>query len=536
MSGTTRADPKSVAGKSLPIEERPDVLVVGAGPAGLAAAIACARAGLAVVQVDENPVPFAVMGDEVPLHYGQAMSAAARNRNAMMEAFVASEPRIAEAFEAGVDLRLGVSCWGLYARGEALRWTPGLTAGLADEARAWLVEPRHVVLACGRRDMGLAFPGWDKPGVFGATAALTLARRYGAFAPRRVVVLGATTPALAAAHDLAAQGVEIAAIVEQAQEAPGDPGLIAALRARGVALLSGHVLREAVGEASVEAALVCALDAQGRPVGEERRIACDGIMLAVGASPVIDLLDAAGGAVAFQADRGGYAPRLDAGQLASLAGVYVVGDGAGLWDAKTLDRRIAEAEGERAAAAILGDAGARVSPPPAPAYDLSAYRLGWARASVVHARGAAYVCQCEEVTARELLELRPPRYLDVPPDQRNDRSLETLLGAGPPHPDQVKRLTRAGMGVCQGRRCREQVAALLALQSGETLGAIPLAGYRAPTRPLRLSQMAGLAEDPALAEHWDTWFGMAAQWRPFWEVPAHYTVAGNDATQPAASE
>jgi thioredoxin reductase len=519
VSEPARADPKSVSRRRLPVEERPDVLIVGADPAGLAAAIACARAGLAVVQVDENPVAFATMGDEMPLHYGQTMSGPARNRNAALEAFVASEPRIAEAFEAGVDPRPGVACWGLYANGAAMGWMPGLVAGLTDEGRAWLIQPRHVVLACGARDMGLAFPGWDKPGVVGATAAAALATRYGAFAPRRVVLLGATTPALAAARDLAAQGVAISAIVEQASAAPGDPALLAALRARGVEALTGHVLREAVGDAGVEAALVCALGAQGRPVGEERRIACDGVVLAVGATPVIDLLDAAGGAVAFQPERGGYAPLLDAGQRSTLPGVYAAGDCAGVWDSKTLDRRIAEAEGERAAA-ILGAVEAPAAAPPAPGYDLSAYRLDWARASIVHARAPLHVCQCEEVTARELLELRPPRY----------------LGAGPPHPDQVKRLTRAGMGLCQGRRCREQVAALLALQSGEALAAIPLAGYRAPTRPLRLSQMAGLAEDPPLAEHWDTWFGMAAQWRPFWDVPAYYTVAGSDPAQPAASE
>lgn len=98
---------KSVAGRTLPVEERTKLLVVGAGPAGLAAAIAAARNGLSVVLADENPVSFKTMGDEVPLHFGQGMAGAARNRNAMMEAFVASE--------AGVDVRLGTECWDLTA-------------------------------------------------------------------------------------------------------------------------------------------------------------------------------------------------------------------------------------------------------------------------------------------------------------------------------------------------------------------------------------------------------------------------------------
>ncbi|WP_306222509.1 NAD(P)/FAD-dependent oxidoreductase [Bosea beijingensis] len=531
------SDPKSVTGKPLVIDEKVDVLVIGGGAAGLEAAIGAAARGFGVLLVDENPVSIKTMGDEVPLHFGQGMAANARNRNAMMEAFVASEPRIEEAFEAGIDVRLGTACWGLYANGAALGWMPGLVAGLADDERSFLVEAEHVILACGRRDMGLGFPGWEKPGVIGATAALSLATRYGALGPRRVVVLGSGTEALTTALALRETGVEIAAVVEQAREAVGDAALLASLRDGGTEILTSHVVREASGREAVEAALVAALDHEGHPVSDERRIACDGIVLAVGATPVIDLIDAAGCKVAFQPERGGYAPILDASQRTSIANVYAVGDCAGIWAAKTRDRAIAEAESARAVAA-LGRAAAegRAEAPPSPEYDISAYRLAWVRASVVEARAEFHVCQCEEVTAREVLEIRPPRYLDWQNERRNDRSLSALLGKGPPNPDQVKRLTRAGMGPCQGRRCREQVSALLALGAAQPLSAIPLAGYRAPTRPMPLSMTMHVPEAPEQAEHWDTWFGMHAQWVPFWEVPERYTVATNDATGPVASE
>ncbi|KRE12251.1 hypothetical protein ASE66_16940 [Bosea sp. Root483D1] len=531
------SDPKSVTGKPLAIEESVDVLVVGAGPAGLEAAIGAAARGLNVLLVDENPVPFRTMGDDVPLHFGQGMTASARNRNAMMEAFVASEPRIAEAFEAGVDLRLGTACWGLYANGPALGWMPGLVAGLADEERSILVQARHVILACGRRDMGLGFPGWEKPGVMGATAALSLATRYDAFGPRRVVILGSGTEALTTALALREAGVTIAAIVEQASRPIGDADLLASLTAGGAEILTGHVVRETTGRDGVEVALIATLDGEGKPAGDERAIACDGIVLAVGATPVIDLIDAAGCKVAFQAERGGYAPVLDASQRTSLANVFAIGDCAGIWGNKTRDRAIAEAEAARAVAALGEDAAELAAAvPPAPDYDISAYRLAWVRASVIEARAEFHVCQCEEVTAREILEIRPPRYLDWRNERRNDRSLSALLGEGPPNPDQVKRLTRAGMGPCQGRRCREQVAALLALGAAQPLSAIPLAGYRAPVRPMLLAMTAHVPEAPEQAEHWDTWFGMHAQWVPFWEVPARYTVATNDATGPVASE
>jgi hypothetical protein len=174
--------------------------------------------------------------------------------------------------------------------------------------------------------------------------------------------------------------------------------------------------------------------------------------------------------------------------------------------------------------------------PDRPGHDLSAYRLAWVRASVIHSSAEFHVCQCEEVTAREILEVRPPRYLDWQADRRNDRSLAALLGEGPPNPDQVKRLTRAGMGPCQGRRCREQVAALLALAAAQPLSAIPLASYRAPVRPLPLALAGQIPESPGQAEHWDVWFGIHAQWVPFWDVPERFTVAASDATGAAASE
>ncbi len=536
-------DPKSVAGKDLPVAERTQLLVIGAGPAGLAAAIEAAERGLSVVLVDENPVSFTTMGDEVPLHFGQAMSAQARNRNAMMEAFIASEPLIEAAFEAGVDLRLGTACWGLYSNGPSLGWLPGTVAGLNDDERCWMLAAQQVIVATGRRDMGLAFPGWEKPGVLGATAALALAGRYGALEPRRIVMLGSSTEALVTALALRDAGVVVAAIVEQADEIIGSPELAGRLKAGGTQLLTRHVVREATGRDHVEAALVSTVDTEGRAFGPERSLACDGIVLAVGATPVVDLLDALGCRIAFQPQRGGYAPLVDGDQRTSLHNVFAVGDAAGLWSDKTRDRSIAEAEGRCAAAAIARDCGvddgravAAAAPPGAPECDISAYRLAWVRASVVEARAEVHVCQCEEVTAREILEVRPPRYLGWQDERRNDRSLSALLGDGPPNPDQVKRLTRAGMGPCQGRRCREQVSALLALGAAVPLSSIPLASYRAPVRPLPLSIAGQIPEAPEQAEHWDTWFGMHAQWRPFWEVPALYTVAGNDAAGPVASE
>ncbi len=532
-----RADPRSITGKALHVAEHTQLLVVGAGPAGLAAAMEGVRRGLAVVLADENPVPAETMGLDIPLHFGGRVGGAARNRNAMTEAVLASDPGIVAAFEAGVDVRLGTVVWGLFGNNASMGWLPGLVAGLTqsgqEHGQSMMLRADRVVVAAGRRDMGLAFPGWELPGVLGIGAALHLAHRYGALDVHRAVVLGTTAETLAACAALRDAGVEIAAIMEQAAT-PAHPGVSA-----GIEVLSSHVVRRALGGAGgVEAVIVASIGPDGSAIpGTDRTIACDAVLLGIGAVPAIELLDALGCRMAFQPERGGFAPVLDAAQQTTVPGVYAAGDCAGIWPSKTAARAVAEAEGRRAVAAVPDSAAA----PDAPAFDLSAYRLGWVRASVIGAgvpdvEAEPHVCQCEEVTAREILEVRPPRYLGWPDDRRNARDLHLLLGDGPPNPDQVKRLTRAGMGLCQGRRCREQIAALLALGAGVPLSDVPLATHRAPVRPLPLVAAADTAEPAAMTEQWDTWFGMVSQYLPPWEVPTHYTAAGRDGDVEVASE
>jgi len=506
----------SIAGKKLDIAGHAELLVVGAGKAGLAAAIEAARNGLQVTLVDENPVAFETMGESVPQLYGQRMTGAVRNRNAMMEAMLRASPEIETALELGVDVRLGAACWGLYLNTGNLGWLEKPVAGLADDTEGtMLISFDHAIVATGRRDMGLAFPGWDQPGVMGATAAATLSRLYGALDGRRAVVLGTTAEALLAALELADAGIEIACVVEQADAPVAPAALVARLQERDIDIRFGEVVRavetDADGVRGVELS-----------VGP---VICDLVVLGIGAVPMIDLIASAGARLVFDDRCGGFVPVLDAAMTTSFPNVKAVGDCAGIWPEKSIDPEIAAAEGRHAAASLAGKAARAWAPPAGASYDLGAYRKDWVRSSVVEAAGEPYVCQCEEVSAREILEVTPPRYLGWRAKANQPRSLSDILGGGPPEPDQIKRLTRAGMGPCQGRRCREQVQALLALQENLPLDAIPLAGYRAPVRPLPLKAAIPATEDPAITALWDSWLGIPRQWVPFWDVEDTYTVA-----------
>ncbi len=477
MSAARGRDAFSIEGKFPPPREHARVLVIGAGPAGVAAAIAAAREGPGVVLVDENPVSAALMASDVPHFFGQRMTGAVRSSARMIEQIFASTPGLEQAFELGVDIRLGVVAWGAWRNGPGVRSLPGPVVGLADDTSSWLCGFETLVVAAGARDLVLGFPGWNQAGVMGAAALAALLTRYEAFAGRRLVILGTGELALATARLAYGRGIDIAALVEVWDRPRGSADQVEAIADLGVPILTGHVISRAIGGVDgVEAVVVTPL-AGGPPT----TLACDTVCLAIGLVPNVELLDVIGAGLVGDPDRGGHAPVPLSGGATTLPGVFAVGDCAG-----------------------IDDVGA------------GAYRADWMEALLAHGDGATLVCQCEDVTRAGLVGVQPPAYLGPPPPAQVHRDLAALLADGPPNQDQVKRLTRAGMGLCQGRRCREQIALILQRAAGE---APALAGYRAPVRPLPLRVLAAADEAAPMSENWDVWFGIPSQWTPDHHLP-----------------
>lgn len=523
-------DPKSVAGKTPATERHVPLVVVGAGAAGVAAATAAARAGIRVLLLDEHPLDPELMAMDVPLYFGQRMSAAVRDRGAMLERVVRANPALEEAVEAGVEVELGISVWGAFRRGPTVRELGDAHLGVADQSRSWLLGYDRLVVAAGARDLGLAFRGWEKAGTMGAAGALALLTRYQACAARRMVVLGSGPLGLAVAALARARGIEVPAVVDVAPAVRGDPVGREALERQGVRFYPSHVAAEALGSRDeVEGVRVVALDGDLRPIpGRETEIACDTVCLAIGLVPQVELLQILGCRLIFRSERGGFVPETDAEHRTSLPEVFAAGDCVGVDEHAVTEPGRAAAAGRRAglaAAASLGSsapdrARARPTEPEArdtaPAPRAHDYWRQWLRATLAAGGWDILACQCEEVTRGELVGVQPPRYLGPPAAPMRARSLGTLSQDGPLHPDQVKRLTRAGMGPCQGRRCREQVALLLAEAGDVPVDAIPLASYRPPVRPLPLAVLWPHDEPAAMREHWVTWFGIPTQFAPHW--------------------
>jgi len=292
-------------------------------------------------------------------------------------------------------------------------------------------------------------------------------------------------------------------VIEQSDAILGDAALASQLEAGGARMLTRHVVRHAHGDAygvtSVEAA---SLDA-----GASARFDCDTVLLGIAALPAIELLEAAGCATAFDAARGGHVVSVDAMQRTSLPFAYAAGDCAGVWAAKSRDEAIAREEGRRAARAALDASSvadlAQVVQPEAPEHDIARSRVEWVRASVLGAAGEPFVCQCEEVTAREILDVRPPRYLDWhPADPAHDtRGVAGLARSGPPNPDAVKRLTRACMagswGTSLAGHAPTCLSPLIAIASGPPTN-VPPAGSRATSAKRSSARWASTEEAPTV--------------------------------------
>lgn len=174
-------DLASIEGKTPVASAHVPVMVIGAGAAGLSAALETAQLGLAVMLVEEQPVAAATMSLDVPLFFGQRMAASHSNAH-LMQQILESDPRIAEAYELGIDVQLGVCAWAVFAN-PAAPANPGvnpgvdaaapglpLLVGLADEQRSWFVSCDRLIVAAGARDLCLGFPGWRSPGCWACRA------------------------------------------------------------------------------------------------------------------------------------------------------------------------------------------------------------------------------------------------------------------------------------------------------------------------------------------------------------------------------
>ncbi len=298
-----------------------EVVVVGAGPAGLMAALEARRHGADVLLIDEKPKPGGQLFKQIHKFFGsQAHRAGQRG-------FGIGRDLLAELDAQGVRVLLDTAVWGIF---------PHHWLGLASRTQGGSVKAGRIVLATGASERSLSFPGWTLPGVMGAGAVQTLINYHRVRPGRRAVVLGAGNVGLIVAYQMAQAGIDVLAVAEAAPKVGGYEVHAAKIRRMGIPILTRHTVARAEGMAHVEAAVLQQLDDQWQPIdGTEQRYDADLIALAVGLSPAIELAGAAGCALVYDAVLGGHFPKHDRRMETTVAGLYAAGDVAGIEEAST---------------------------------------------------------------------------------------------------------------------------------------------------------------------------------------------------------
>jgi NADPH-dependent 2,4-dienoyl-CoA reductase/sulfur reductase-like enzyme len=426
-----------------------DLAVIGAGPAGLAAAAAAAERGLRVAVLDGAPRP----GGQ--FYRQPAAELHATLPQALHHHWPAFQRLLARVEAAGkrVTLLTDHHVWSV--ANEAGSWAVRALTG-PDQRQARSLTARQVLFATGSHERQLPFPGWTLPGVVGAGGAQAMLKAGLVLPGRRVVVAGSGPLLLAVASSLVRAGARVPVVAEAAgylgyarsvRVLAANPGKLAEGAGHGAVLLRHRIrplTRTAVvaahGTNRVEAVTLARLDASWRPVpGTEWRVACDALAVGHGLVPQLELPLELGCHTRRLPD-GSPALVVDAAQRTTVAGLWAAGESTGVGGVQ-----LAIVEGELAGRAVAGDA----AQPRSLLRRRARLRAFAELMAERHAPGGGWtgwlddateVCRCEEVTADRI------------------RAAVAELGAA----DQrtVKLLTRAGMGWCQARMCGPAVARL----------------------------------------------------------------------------
>ena len=318
--------------------KRYDMIVVGAGPAGLSAAIEAAKKGMHVVVYDENAKPGGQLFKQIHKFFGS------KEHKAKIRGFHIGEELLAEAASLGVEVVLNAIVIGIFPEKE-------VTVKVEDHVIH--VKGDTILIATGASENMVTFPGWTLPGVIGAGAAQTMMNLHGTLPGKRVLMLGSGNVGLVVSFQLMQAGCEVVAVADAAPRV-GGYGVHAAKVARcGVPFYLSHTIISADGEDCVTGVTIGEVDKNWQIIpGTEKHFDVDTICLAVGLSPMSKLCDMAGCAMEDNPAKAGFVPTVDEYGETSVPGIYAAGDVSGIEEASSamIEGRIAGI----AAAARLG--------------------------------------------------------------------------------------------------------------------------------------------------------------------------------------
>jgi sarcosine oxidase subunit alpha len=485
-----------------------EVLIVGAGPAGIAAALSAARSGARILLCDEQALPGGSLRTGTSARI-DGKAGVDWLRDALQE--------LAQA--RNVTLLTRTTAFG-YLPHNMLALSERLTDHLAappaskPRERLWQVRARQVILATGAIERPLVFPGNDLPGVMLAGAARSYFARFGVLPGRRVAILTAHDDAYRAALELQMAGIQVVALADLRAQVSGP--LIEAARGAGLAIRTGATAVGTRGNLRIRAVGLATVDAGGTVTGGTDWISCDALLMSGGYTPSVHLHSQARGELLWDEAGQMFVPGAAALACRSVGACNGL-TGAGL--AGVFRQAIAAG---RDAASECGFQGPSV--PIAVSGDVGAAG-GWLGALPQPARprgGKAFVDWQNDVTAADLgLAVR-----------EGFRSIE-----------HIKRYTTTGMATDQGKTSNLNALAIAAQQLGRAIPEVGLTTFRMPYLPVGFGGLAGYARGELFAPlrktpmyEWAADRGAVFEPVSMWQRARYFPERGEDMHQAVARE
>ncbi|MCH6471670.1 sarcosine oxidase subunit alpha family protein [Sinomonas terrae] len=483
-----------------------DVLVVGGGPAGLAAAREATATGARVILIDDQPELGGSLLAEPKASVDGASAAdwIARVRaelDGAEEATVLTRTNAFGSYDSNYVIALENRTDHLGTKAQAPEFE-----GVSRQ-RLWHIRAQQVVLATGAHERPIVFRNNDRPGVMLASAVRTYLNRYGVAAGSRVVVSTTNDSVYPLVAELARAGLQIAAVADARPELSA---AAEAAHAAGVVVLPGATVVDTAGTPRVASATIRAIDPEGTPTGPQQDIACDLVAVSGGWSPVVHLHSQRQGKVRWDDDLAAFVPS------GAVEGQQVVGSARGSF---ALEDCLVEGT----------NAGA-----------VAAFNAGFVNEGGAHAIAVAGTARHVTGTTRPLWVVRAEdgsldgldeHFVDLQRDQ-TVKDVLRATGAGMRSVEHVKRYTSISTANDQGKTSGVNAIGVIAaaLNNGATPGEIGTTTYRAPYAPVAFAALAGRERgelfDPARLTSIHPWhvehgaeFEIVGQWLRPWYYP-----------------
>lgn len=298
-----------------------DVVIVGAGPAGLSAAIEAAKTGAKTTLIDEYVEPGGQLTKQIHKFFGSS-----EHRAGMRGIDIAAQ-LFKEIDALKVEKMMGTVVWSIFHSN---------ILGIAHDGKSEMLRANKIILATGASENAFAFPGWTLPGVMGAGAAQTMINLQRVLPGEKVLMVGAGNVGLIVAYQLLQAGAEVVAVLDALPYIGGYSVHAAKITRARIPILTSHTVKKAYGYEKVEGATVVKVDKKWKPIsGTEKELEVDTICIAVGLTPLAELAWLNNCKFTWVSGLGGYIPLYDERMETTIKGFYVAGDVAGIEEAST---------------------------------------------------------------------------------------------------------------------------------------------------------------------------------------------------------